>query len=382
MQQQQKLKREKELRKKQEEEEQERERREAEDRERLAWHEKERLLEEDARRVEEERRNREERERLKKEAEERERQERIKREREEQDRREREWKEKIEREKRERREKEEKERRERERLEQERRAREERERLENDEDFQAGKRKKEEILQKLREIDEGVKKDEKNKNDHVFITSPRENSMDSQSSRKSYTFSRPTENLHKGKPSRDDLDYPGSPTRKKKDNSKRSDVEGIEKGGYNPSFTSNKGAPKTTNNLSLFDDTSTTKTDKTAKKSKLMEDLFGSKDESGSKQNVIFGSGQAPAKSSTRSGFPWDDETTKHKDSRNTGTKRENSATLFGGGNALINDEDFQAGSRSTNLRRPKQTTTTFHNRPTVTAVDHVFDDEIEEVIL
>ena len=376
------MKREKELRKRQEEEDREREQREAEERERRAWEDKERQLEEESRREADDRRNREERERLKREAEERERQERVRREREEQDRREQEWKEKMEREKRERREKEERERREKERLEQERRAREERERLENDEDFQAGKRKKEEILQKLREIDEGVKKDDKKSTEHVFITSPRENSMDSQSSKKSYTFTRPTENLHKGKPSHKDLDYPGSPTRKKKEfSARRPDIDGLEKGGYNPSFTSNKGASKT-NNLSLFDDTSTTtKTDKTGKKSKLMEDLFGSKDGSDSKQTVSFDSkpSKTTAKSSTRSGFPWDDELSQNKD---FGRKRENSSTLFGGGNALINDEDFQPSSRTTNLRRPKQTTTTFHNRPTVTAIDNGFDDDIEEVIL
>ena len=383
-QQQQKLKREKELRKRQEEEDLERERREAEERERRAWEEKERQLEEEAQREADDRRNREERERLKREAEERERQERKRREIEEQDRREREWKEKQEREKRERREKEERERRDKERLEQERRAREERERMENDEEFQAGKRKKEEILQKLREIDEGVTKDkdDKKKTDHVFITSPRENSMDSQSSKKSYTFSRPTENLHKGKPSHKDLDYPGSPTRKKKD-PRRYDIDGLEKGGYNPSFTSEKGASKTKNNLSLFDDTSTTtNTNKAAKKSKLLEDLFGSKDESGSKQNISFDSkpSKTATKSSTRSGFPWDDEVSKNKD---LGTKRENSSTLFGGGSALINDEEFQPSSRTTNLRRPKQTTTTFHSGPVVKAIDHGFDDDdLEEVIL
>ena len=381
-QQQHKLKREKELRKRQEEEDLERERREAEERERRAWEDKERQLEEEARREADDRRNREERERMKRDAEEREKQERIRREREEQDRREREWKEKQEREKRERREKEERERREKERIEQERRAREEQERIENDEDFQAGKRKKEEILQKLREIDEGVTKDDKKRNDHVFITSPRENSMDSQSSKKSYTFSRPTENLHKGKPSHKELDYPGSPTRKKKDSSRRYDIDGLEKGGYNPTFTSDKGASKT-NNLSLFDDTSTTaNTNKTGKKSKLLEDLFGSKDESDSKQNISFDSkpSKTAAKSSTRSGFPWDDEVSQNKD---FGTKRENSSTLFGGGSALINDEEFQPSSRTTNLRRPKQTTTTFHNRPIVTAIDHGFDDdELEEVIL
>ena len=381
MQQQQKEKREKELRKKEEEEARVRERLEAEERERQAWEEKERLMDEEAQREEEERRNREDRERLKKEAEERERKERIKREREEQDRREREWKEKQERERRER---EEKDRRERERLEQERRAREERERMENDEELQAERKKKELILQKLREIDEGGQKDKKDKKtEHFFVTSPRENSMDSQASKKSYTFSQPTENLHKGKPSHNEANFlVGSPTRRRKDYSNRADIDGIEKGGYNPSFTSNKGAPKSTKNLSLFDDDKSTTTSKTtANKSRLMEDLFGSKNESsGSKQNVIFDSGQSKktGKSSTRSGFPWDDESSKSKD----GTKRENSSTVFAGGNAFINDEEFQTGSRSTNLRRPKQTTTTFHNRPTVTAVDHLVDDDIEEVIL
>ena len=377
LQQQQKQKRDNELRRRQEEADRERERLEAEERERQAWEEKERLMDEEARREEEERRNREERERMKREAEERERKERLKREKEDQERRERERKE---REIRERREREEKERRERERLEQERRAREERERLENDEELQLERRKKDLILQKLREIDEGGQKDDKKK-EHFFVTSPREDTMDSQSSKKSYTFSRPTENLHKGKPSHDDLNFGGSHSGRKKNVVNKVDIDGLEKGGYNPSFvSSNKGAPKSTKNLSLFDnDTSVTKTNTTAKKSRLMEDLFGSKDDSSSKRNDIFDSGSSKkvGKTSDRSGFPWDDEPSKHKD---TGTKRENSSTLFGGGSALINDQDFQTSSRSTTMRRPKQTTTTF-TRPTVTAVDHL-DDDIEEVIL
>ena len=385
LQQQQKMKREKELRTRQEEEDRERERQENEERERRAWEEKERLMDQQARRDEEDRRNQEERERMKRESEERERKERLKREREEQERwereKDRERKEREERERRERREREEKERRERERLEQERRAKEEMDRLENDEDIQAERRKKDLILQKLREIDEGGQKEEKKK-DHFFVTSPREDTMDSQSSKRSYNFSRPTENLHRGKPSRDDLSFGGSHSGRKKNIPNKSEIDGLEKGGYNPSFvSSNKGAQKSTKNFSLFDDDiSTTKTsNKTANKSKLMEDLFGSKDESGPKRNDLFDSksSKKTGKTSDRSGFPWDDEPNKIKDS---GSKRENSSQLFGGGSALINDNDFQTSSKNATMRRPKQTTTTF-TRPTVQAVAQ-FDDDIEEVIL
>ncbi|XP_052237641.1 golgin subfamily A member 6-like protein 6 isoform X2 [Dreissena polymorpha] len=387
-----KIKREKELRRMQEDDEKkEEERREREEKEQREMEERERRMNEEAQRDAEERRSREERERMKREAQEREQREKERREREEREEREREKKLK--------REQEERERRERERLEQERRAAEERRKFEDDVTVQAERKKKDEILAKLREIDEGGagrKKDKESANDPFFVTQVKEDSTDSMASKKSYTFTKPIENLHKGKPARKDppssnTSFTVGPGRKT-----RNDVGSIETGGYNPTFGSKHGgggptSTAATKTFSLFDDedskSRSTVPPKPANKSKLMEDLFGSSDNNAPKHNDLFSSSKPVPKRTreTRGGFPWDEDgpSTKNQ-SEGFKAKRENSATLFGGGSALVNDEDFQKSSIRNNAtlpRRPKQATATLSSKPTVNAVDH-FDDEIEEVIL
>lgn len=374
-----------------EEERKEDERRNREEKERREYEEREREMNAQAEREADERRMREERERMKREADDRKQREREKQEREERDRK-----------MREKREKEERERRERERQEQERRAAEERKRFEDDVSIQAERKKKDEILQKLREIDEGGQKKDKSKdpfkNDPFFVTETKEDSQDSMaSSKKSYTFSKPVENLHKGKPARKDDISNSSFTVGKGQGasfSRRRDVDSMEMGGYNPTFGSKRSdanSTAATKTYSLFDDDDSKATSTTAKKpaqkSKLMEELFGSKDDSGPKHNDIFSSSKPTTKkvNQSRSTFPWEDDLSGSKQSGlNLKTKRENSATLFGGGSALVNDEELhksQVHSNASLPRRQKQTTTTFHTRPTVNAVDHL-DDDIEEVIL
>jgi len=363
-----------------------REERERQERERKEFAEKEKHMNNTARREAEERRNREERDRIKQEALEREQMEKDKREREEQDRRQR-------------REREERERRERERLEQERRAAEERRKFEEDSSIQAERKKKDEILQKLREIDEGVGKSKENpkspnKNDLFFVTeSVKEDSQDSMaSSKKSYTFSKPTQNLHKGKPSH--KDKAGFTVGQGQGRRNNRDVEDLTSGGYNPTFGSKTGGTgqSSTKPFSLFDDEPDKKTSAAPlqgnKKSKLMDDLFGSQASEGPTHNDMFDTNKQPAKRNNAgrsNAFPWSDDSSTNKNSTTTfKTTRDNSATLFGGGSALIDDDDIHTSQPRANVmlpRRPKQTTTIFSSKPTVNAVDH-FDDDIEEVIL
>lgn len=397
LQQQEKIKRDNDLRKAREEDEKrererereriERDERDRMERERREIEEKERYMNEQARREAEERRNREERDRIKRESLERERLEKERREREERERKQK-------------REQEERDRRERERLEQERRAAEERRKFEEDAQFQAERKKKDEILQKLREIDEGVgkkkdegfgkKKEKSPERDPFFVTqNNKEDSQDSMaSSKKSYTFTKPVQNLHQGKPSHKESNFTVGPGPKRRNNR---DVDDLETGGYNPTFGSKRGGGQgtSTKTFSLFDDEPDTKTSqaKPDKKSKLMEDLFGSQSKDGPKHNDMFESSKPAQKKSNpgrSSGFPWDDDTFGNKNQSSFKANRENSATLFGGGSALITDDELtrsQAKSNAMLPRRPKQTTTTFSSRPTVNAIDH-FDDEIEEVIL
>ncbi|KAL4232714.1 Lebercilin [Mactra antiquata] len=388
-----KIKREKELRKMREDEEREaEERRRLDEKDRLEYERREREMNEKAEREAEDRRMREERERMKRESEERERHEREKQEREERERKQRE-----------KREREERERRERERQEQERRAAEERRRFEEDSSIQAERKKKDEILQKLKEIDEGGRKSDKPKDsafsDPFFVTQgSKEDSQDSLASKKSYTFSKPVENLHKGKPSRkDQKDNSGMmfATGSKGGNQgqgRRRDIDGLETGGYNPTFSSKKPAASNTGTktFSLFDDepkpSTNNQANKPEQKSKLMEELFGSKNGRSSPQrDDIFSSPKQTKKTNqSRGGFPWEEDGPSKNTASTLKTKRENSSTLFGGGSAFVNDEDIHkshVGFNSTGPRRTKQTTTAFHSRPTVNAVDDL-DDDIEEVML
>ncbi|XP_048769163.2 uncharacterized protein LOC125675482 [Ostrea edulis] len=407
-----------------EKEQQEKTRREREDKER---DEMERRLNQE--REEKERREWERRDRERREREERERQEEERRKREEddwklalekerlkhdQDERDREMKRKDEQQRRER---QEQERRERERQEQERRAREERERMEMDEKLNEERKKKDDLLAKLKDIDEGRNKSkapEKKETDTFFVTSGNVDSLDkkteknkkkeketdtflfsstrkdsdvglgSASSKSSYTFTKPIENMHSGKPARNDVTVPYIEKKKKQ----KSQEDEDEFGGYQPSFSSNKTTSKTakkTGGIVFNDDFQSSKPPrKTGKKNDLMADLFGKQAKTTSQtidDDDIFKPSNTKktttVNSSNKSSFPWDDEskTTAKKPT----TKRENSTSaLFGGGNALVED-DFSTKDSSKMLpRRQRQTTTTFQARPAVTAVDH-YDDDIEE---
>ncbi|XP_061176689.1 LOW QUALITY PROTEIN: uncharacterized protein LOC133185468 [Saccostrea echinata] len=408
-------------------EQQEKSRREKEEKER---EEMERRLNQE--REEKERREWERRDRERREREERERQEEERRKNEEAD-----WKLTLEkerlkheqeqrdsevrrREEQQRRERQEQERRERERQEQERRAREEQERIEMDDKLQAERKKKDELLAKLKEIDEGKNKSkvpEKKEVDTFFVTSGNVDVVDkktdknkkkeketdsflfsasrkdsdgglgSASSKSSYTFSKPIENMHSGKPARDDVTVPY--IEKKKQQKAQEDVD--EFGGYMPSFSSNKTTSKTTKKSGgiVFNDdflSSKPPPKKTNKKSDLMSDLFGKQTNTTSQNlddNDIFKPSTTKktttVNSSNKSSFPWDDDDSKTT-AKKPATKRENSTSaLFGGGSALI-DDDFSTKDSSKMLpRRPRQTTTTFQARPAVTAVDH-YDDDIEEI--
>ena len=365
----------------QREEDEENERRRRREEERREIEEKERLLNEQAEREEEERKIKHERERMKREAEDRERREQERREVEERNRREK-------------REREERERRERERKEQERRAQEERRRIEEDETFQAERKKKDEILQKLREIDEGGQKNKgKVLDDPFFVTEAKEDTDESISSKKSYNFSKQIENMHKGKPARTSFNASLAGTSDKRKAKKETDS--VEIGGYNPSFGGRLGSetsgPFKPKSFSLFDDEDdhkpSTTTAKPANKAKLLEDLFGSKDVGKSSNDDDIFAPKPTAKraegAGNRTAFPWDNDSNFKSSTSTVKTKRENSSTLFGGGNAFVNDEDLHVTHRANASlpRRQKQSTTTFHTRPTVNAVD-AFEDDIEEVML
>lgn len=361
----------------------------------------------------EERTLQQERERIKRESEnrlEKERMEKEKRERDQKDKQSRIMKEKLETEDRERRAFEqrerdrreqqirERERREREELErlemqerekqrakeieeQERKAREDRERLQFDQKSMEERRRKDEILAKLRAIDEGQNKTS-TQTDPIFMTSNNDSNSSTPTSKKGYSFTRPVENMHQGLPSHEDNSVPYLEKQKQR-RTTTSDT-----GGYQPSFGSgNRGGQKDKPSfLGADDDIFSSKSSKKETKTNLMNDLFGS-DKKSSTANAVngfdddfFSNGTSKKKSSAaRSSFPWEDDSKlvhgKH------GTQRENSSTVIGGGSALIDDIDSQAGSSKLLPRRQRQPLTTFHTRPAVTAVDN-FEDDIEEVIL
>ncbi|XP_060069674.1 myb-like protein X isoform X1 [Ylistrum balloti] len=333
---------------------------------------------------ERERDDREERERRRRDQEERERHDR-----EEKDRREaEEWNLKLEREKMKReaeelrREQDERQRRERERKEQERRAEEERERVQREKQMDEERRKKDLLLAKLRDIDEGKKTERDKSHDPFFLTNKADSDVAStSSSKKSYQFTKPVENLHHGKWSHEDVSIPYLEKQKKKKD-KEDDV-----GGYQPSF-GRRGEPKKTTgkksggDVVFNDDFGKPPKPKDTKKKDLMADLFGNqtttKTSNSFNDDDIFSSSKFDSKKTNTAKLSlFDDEP------KQTTTKRENSLSLFGGGSALL-DDDTTTTKDSTKLlpRRQRHTTTTFQTRPVVNAVDNNFDDDIEEVIL
>ena len=390
------------------------------------------------------------REKMQRDLEERERAERERREADEREHREREAREREvrERESKERREREEKEReekarreaeqRERERKEQERKAKEEQDRLDNDPRLAEERRKKDELLRRLQQMDANrdgsqpsadpfAPSDSRRgqtvgdthpdpfapspsrkpgKDSDPFALSPNrkatkdifslsrgDSDESSPSSKKDYAFTRSVENMHQGKPAREDVSVPYIDRQKKSKAAKEDDI-----GGYQPSFvgTAKPGAGSQKKTLSLFDDEdSTAKTrpapNNTDKKSKLMADLFGSqttssaaKKESGDGFFLTSSKSPPPASQPAQpkksSGFPWD---TPSSASKTNGSPPRESSTLFGGGAALVDNEvRGDGGPKSFMLpKRPRQTTSTFSSKPSMVAVDSV-DDDIEELSL
>lgn len=366
------------------------EEREARERERKLQQEQEEEAERKERweHMERVQRQQEERERS-----EREDQERRRRDREEQDRREREekdrrdaeeWKMKLEREKMKReaeelrREQEERQRRERERKEQERRAEEERERIQRDKQMDEERRKKDLLLAKLKDIDEGKKTERDKSHDPFFLTNKTDSDLGStSSSKKSYQFTKPVENLHHGKWSHEDVSVPYLEKQKKKKKEKDDD------GGYQPSFgrrgESKNTATKKTGDVVFNDDFAKPPKPKDNKKKDLMADLFGNQTtkKTNNDDDIFSSSNFDSKKKDTAKLSLFDDEP------KQTTTKRENSLSLFGGGSALLDDDNNTTTKDSSKLlpRRQRHTTTTFQSRPVVNAVEH-FDDDIEEVIL
>ena len=287
--------------------------------------EQKRLMEERKRikQESEEKRKRIERERL--ESKERERNERMKREKEERDRQDREHREREE-ERKQQKEIENQVERERQRREEEsRRAKEEADRLANSEAEKERQRQKELLLARMREID-NIKNDEP---------------LSPTSRNKSYTFTRPVENLHQGKRSHDE---PPSSRRSSKPVSNFLDDIGSS---YQPTLNTTPNSTKRNNNL--------------------MTDLFGNSD-SGKKQkdtnsNDVFG-------------------TRDTNNVNNSGGSRRQS--LQAKDNPLSSDRAPTPPLGNPNHifpRRPRLPLATYQPRPVVNAIDDI-DDDLEEMTL
>ena len=158
------------------------------------------------------------------------------------------------------------------------------------------------------------------------------------STKKDYRFSNAIENMHHGKPSHE-VSVPV--LEKNRRRSKKSFLDDDDddnfSGGYQPTFNSlNKSNA----------------TGEPAKKTNLMDELFGGSKSNGNKAG--------------------------------SASKREKSTTqLFGGGSAIVDESiNSNGGNNSTLLpRRPRQPTTTLSSRPAINAVDDM-EDDLEEVLL
>ena len=316
---------------------------------------RERLLREEDAAVEEQERLREERRRIKreseeqrvrieqerKESEERERLERMRIQREEQSKRENEKREEEEREEQERKQQKEIENQvEKERIRREeeaRKAREEADKLANSEAEKERQRQKELLLARMKAIDD--KKDNSAE------------SLSPTARNKSYTFTRPVENLHQGIPAHDEI--PSSRKSTKPTNGFLDDIGS----GYQPTFNT---APKTTTkrNTNLMNDLFGASDSNKAPKDSLEDDMFGSKNN--------LGSGNR----------------------RNATESDEPSVSRFssGGGGGLNNDSRQPTPPNGNpNHLLPRRTRqghiSTFQSRPTVNAIDDI-DDDLEEMTL
>ncbi|VDI30835.1 Hypothetical predicted protein [Mytilus galloprovincialis] len=302
-----------------------------------------------------------------------------------------------------RKEREERERRDKERHEQERRARDEKDRMEMDVQLAEERMKKDELLKKLRLIDEGQNKQEEKKSttggggSELFFVTSNKQRRDSDagsatsSKKSSYSFTKPVENMHHGKPARDDVTVPYIERQKK---------HSPPVGGYQPSFGMSSGitgggkkTKKSTGQV-IFDDYD--KDDKAKKppinkKGDLMSELFGNQVSKPTKSTDLDSSEDVfkPPVRNTKttatktSGFPWEDNN--KKSTTTNSLMGERASSLFGGGGSgILDDNDSSVFDSSKMLpKRGRQPNTTFQAKPAVSAIDHShFDDDIEEVML
>ncbi|XP_064627268.1 zinc finger CCCH domain-containing protein 13-like isoform X3 [Lineus longissimus] len=317
---------------------------EARERERLE--EREKLGRE---RAEEEMRRKRERE----EEEQREREEREKWEREERERREREDRERVEEERRYRDERERREREERERREEERACK-ERERMEKDAQFQEERRKKDALLAKLRALDENDSDNQSNlykQNKPVEKMKSERTNISSSSSKKSYAFTKPIENLHQGKPSHEDNSIPYIEKRRRS-GFVDEDVP------YQPSFddsnANNQQAKKKADLMkNLFGDSAVTSTSKKTEPTKRGVDRPEVDDLDGGNEFFMTKSNRQPSKDADL-------------------------AFTFSSGNNRGRNENGSSDSKLLPRRQSQQPTTI--TKPTVSLIDD--PDDLEEVIL
>lgn len=288
-------------------------------------------------------------------------------EREQRDRFEREETEKRDRENRARREREEQERREQERLEEERQKK---EAFDNDAKAQEDRRKKDALLARLRDIDEGKPKDNQTTNFSPNYDTG-SNTSTPTSKKSTYSFTKPIENLHNGKPSHEDNTLPYLEKQKRQ----RASVQDSE--GYNPSFGSNSASKSRRNSL----EKDSPSKGKGKNKSNLLNDLFGKKEESSDPVVVDDGSGEdffiTRKKPDKAGAFPWDEDKSKPSSNVTTPSKRSNNIQ----NKKLISDSPILDDDDAKLLPRRPRHTSTFQAKPAVTAVDS-FDDDLEEVIL
>jgi hypothetical protein len=296
-----------------------------------------------------------------------------------------------------RKEREERERRDRERQEQERRSKDQKERMEMDAQLAEERMKKDELLKKLRLIDEGQNKPEEKKttgNDLFFVTSNKQrrdsDGGSTSSSKKSYSFTKPIENMHHGKPAREDVTVPYIERQKKQ----QRDTSPISS--YQPSFALSSGITggskktKKSGGDVIFDDypNENKSKAKTNKKSNLMADLFGDQASKPARSvdvesDDIFKPPVRNTKTTATktSALPWEDDVQK---STTTNSHKERTSSLFGGGGSGILDDNNSSVFDSSKMlpKRGRQPNTTFQSKPVVHALDHHDDLDIEEIIM
>ncbi|XP_059170370.1 lebercilin-like isoform X2 [Physella acuta] len=287
----------------------------------------------------------------------------------------------------------EKEKREAEKAEQERKLQMEKERLENDPMLIEERRKKDELLRKLNSMNEQsndpftpaspVMKPKDNFQNGSGLSSPTK-----RGDPKEYSFTKPINNLHKGKPAHEDVSVPYLQHQKRRPSN--------DSAGYQPSFGPPKiGGNTKTKQPSLFDDddspfkpvstsNSTTKADK--KSTNLLENLFGPQataTKTSKHTDDPFLLSDSPnnkvEKTSSNTTFPWD-APPKNSKSNKSVFESEKKTALYGGGAAIV-DDDVASTNKVLPKRQRQQNVNTFSSKPSVTAVSN-FDDEIEEVVL